>query len=295
MYCNHFGFSEKPFDVTPDPKFLYLSPNYQEILASVIYGIQQRRGFISIIGEVGTGKTMLINAVLEKLGEEIKVAFIFNTDMTFKQLLVMVLMEFGLVESMKSLTKADALYKLNQFAIDQFSKGGNVVLIVDEAQNLSKNSLENLRLLSNIETPKHKLVQIVLSGQPELALKLSKPELRQLSQRISLKRYPLPFDEEQTYQYIAHRLSIANYRGSPLFDGNTLKLIWEHSKGTPRKINILCDNALLIGYALGKKSIEKSILLEAIRDLSDYSDTLEFNAADEIDGEDSVDYANFGL
>ena len=150
-------------------------------------------------------------------------------------------------------------------------------------------------MLSNIETPKHKLVQIVLSGQPELALKLSKPELRQLSQRISLKRYPLPFDEEQTYQYIAHRLSIANYRGSPLFDGNTLKLIWEHSKGTPRKINILCDNALLIGYALGKKSIEKSILLEAIRDLSDYSDTLEFNAADEIDGEDSVDYANFGL
>ena len=295
MYCNHFGFSEKPFNVTPDPKFLYQSPSHREILASIIYGIRERRGFMAIIGEVGTGKTTILNAVLERIHQEAEVAFIFNTDMTFKQILVMALMDLGLAKSAKSVTKVDAVYRLNQFAIDQMSKGGNVVLIVDEAQNLSQRSLENLRLLSNLETPKHKLLQIVLSGQPELDLKLKEPGLRQLSQRISLKRYARPLDEEQTYQYIEHRLSVADYNGPPLFDATTLKLIWEYSKGIPRKINILCDNAFLIGYALGKQKIEKSIILEVIRDLAEYGDSLRFNFEEKLDVHDTADYAKFEL
>jgi general secretion pathway protein A len=268
MYCNFFGFSEKPFDVTPDPKFLYLTPSHREMLASIKYGIQERRGFITIMGEVGTGKTTMLNAVWEQLEKNIKVAFIFNTDISFKQMLIMILMELGAIESGKNLTKADAVQRLNDFAIDQLSLGGNVVLIVDEAQNLNQCSLENLRLLSNLETSKNKLVQIVLSGQPELDATLRRQELRQLAQRISLRRYAKPLDENESYEYIAHRLKVANYNGPPLFDSSTLRLIWEYSEGIPRKINILCDNALLIGYAEEKKQIEDAIIKEAIRDLS---------------------------
>ncbi len=268
MYCNFFGFSEKPFEVTPDPKFLYLSPAHQEILASLIYGIQERRGFITVIGEVGTGKTTLLNAVQDRLPPAVKTAYIFNTDMTFKQMLILALMDLGIIKSPRNLTKAEALHLLNEFAVSRLAHGGNVVFIVDEAQNLKPQYLENLRLLSNIETPKHKLLQIVLSGQPELDAKLSLPKLRQLAQRISLRRYTHTLSEEGTYAYISHRLSIANYKGSHLFSNKALNLIWTHSEGIPRKINILCDNSLLIGYALEKKVINEGILNEVIRDLN---------------------------
>lgn len=268
MYCYFFGFSEKPFEVTPDPKFLYLSTSHQEILSSLLYGIQERRGIITVIGEVGTGKTTLLNAVLDRLPPTIKTAFIFNTDLTFKQMLLMALMDLGIIKSFKNCTKAEAIHRLNEFALARLANGGNVAFIVDEAQNLNRQCLENLRLLSNLETRKHKLLQIVFSGQPELDVKLAQPQLRQLAQRISLRRYAAALTEEETYAYISHRLSIAEYKGSRLFSDKAIKLIWTHSAGVPRKINILCDNALLIGYALGKKQINEKILREIIRDLN---------------------------
>ena len=268
MYSRFFGFSEKPFDVTPDPKFLYLSQGHREMLATLIYGIRERRGFIAIVGEVGTGKTTLINTVLGRLDEKTKVAYLFNTDVTSDQLLTMALAELGLLRSDESLTKVEAVNRLNNFAIRQLAQGGTVVLIVDEAQNLDRRSMENLRLLSNLETRKHKLIQIVLSGQPELDAKLSQPELRQLAQRISLKRYITPLSEKETYEYIQHRLRRANYNGLSPFNRKAQKLIWEYSRGVPRKINILCDNALLIGFAGGKKRIKEDVTEEAIRDLT---------------------------
>jgi type II secretory pathway predicted ATPase ExeA len=268
MYSRFFGFSEKPFNVTPDPRFLFLTQGHREMLAALLYGIKERRGFIAIVGEVGTGKTTLINTVLSRLDEKTKVAYIFNTAVTYDQLLTMALAELGLAKSDDSLKKIEAVNRLNKFAIRQLTDGHNVVLIVDEAQNLDLHSMENLRLLSNLETRKHKLIQIVLSGQPELDAKLSQPELRQLAQRISLKRYIIPLSEKETYEYIQHRLRVADYKGPPLFSRRAQKVIWEYSRGVPRKINILCDNALLIGYAGGEQRVKATVVEEAVNDLT---------------------------
>ncbi len=268
MYCSFFGFAEKPFDVTPDPKFLYLSRDHRETLASLLYGIRERRGFIAVVGEVGMGKTTLLNTVLGRLNEKTRVAFIFNTDLTFTEMLAMALVDLGLGEPGETLLKVEGINRLNNFAIKQFSRGGNLVLVVDEAQNLDNSTMENLRLLSNLETRKHKLIQIVLSGQPELDIKLAQPELRQLAQRISLKRYIMPFGEKETYEYVQHRLSMVEYNGPKLFSRQAQKMIWKYSGGVPRKINVLCDNALLIAYAMRQNTIQASVIEEAIRDLS---------------------------
>jgi general secretion pathway protein A len=195
------------------------------------------------------------------------VAFIFNTHITFDEMLNVALLDLGLAQAEKPLPKIEALQQLNVFATRHLARGGSVVLLVDEAQNLDRACLENLRLLSNLETRKHKLIQIVLSGQPELDQKLGRPELRQLAQRISLKRYIKPLGEEATYKYIVHRLKVAGYCGPPLFDRKAQELIWRYSKGVPRRINMLCDNALLIGFALRNKKIQKGELQEAISDL----------------------------
>lgn len=281
MYCNYFGFSEKPFEMTPDPKFLYLSRGHIEMLASLTYGIDERRGFITIIGEVGTGKTILINSALERLDENTKVAMIFNTDMTFDEMLHMALVDLRLAKASEPLSKVQALSRLNAFATKQVPWGGNVAFIVDEAQNLDSRSMENLRLLSNLESHKHKLVQIVLSGQPELDVKLHDPQLRQLAQRITLRRYITPLSEKETYEYIQHRLAVAHYQGSSLFNGKAQKLVWNYFGGVPRSINILCDNALLIGYGQKNKRINEAIVKEAITDLrwSPYVGTIDTPAA----------------
>jgi general secretion pathway protein A len=296
MYCNYFGFSERPFELTPDPKFLYLSRGHIEMLASLTYGIHERRGFITIIGEVGTGKTILINTALERLDENTKVAVIFNTDLTFDQMLHMALVDLRLAKADETLHKVQALNRLNAFAIKQLPWGGNVAFIVDEAQNLDSRSMENLRLLSNLETHKHKLVQIVLSGQPELDTKLNDPALRQLAQRISLKRYITPLSEKETYEYIQHRLTVAHYKGSSLFNGKAQKLIWDYSGGVPRNINILCDNALLIGYGLKNKKINEAIVKEAITDLrwSPYAGTIDTPAAIPVEAKTSS-HSRFAL
>jgi general secretion pathway protein A len=267
MYRKFFGLDEKPFEVTPDPSFLYSSPSHDEILASLIYGIQERRGFIVIVGEVGTGKTTLLNAIIDRFDENTTVANIFNTDVSFEEMLRMALVDLGILNPDETLDKVEAIHRLNEFAIQQLATGGNVVLIIDEAQNLDRRSLENLRLLSNLETPKHKLLQIILSGQPELDEMLGRKEMRQLSQRISIKRYLSPLNEKETYKYIRHRLIKANCKKPSLFSRRALKLIWEYSQGIPRKINNLCDNALLIGYGLGKNKIRSEFVTEAVNDL----------------------------
>ena len=268
MYNTFFGFTEKPFDVTPDPRFLYLSPEHRETLATLIYGIQERRGFIAVVGEVGTGKTTLLNTLMGRLDERTKVAYVFNSDVTAEQLITNILIELGLVRTYGTLYKGQAIDRLNQFAIEQLGRGCNVVVIVDEAQNLGHRAMENLRLLSNLETHTLKLIQIILSGQPELDVKLNKPELRQLAQRISLKRYITPLSEAETDEYIRHRLAIAGYKGAFLFDRRAQQLIWEYSGGVPRKINILCDNALLIAYGLKRHKIKEDVMAEAIKDLT---------------------------
>jgi general secretion pathway protein A len=267
MYSSFFGLREKPFEVTPDPSFLYLTPRHKEMLASLVYGIKERRGFIVVSGEVGTGKTTLINAALQRLDQQTKVAYICNTALSFDELLEVSLMELGLIQPGVSLSKVQAIHRLNEFTIEQLASGGNVVLIVDEAQNLDNLSLENLRLLSNLETRKHKLIQIILAGQPELDVKLNRPELRQLTQRISVRRSIKPLSEEETYAYIAHRLSVAGAEDSGVFGSKAKKKIYDLSAGFPRKINVLCDNALLIAYGIEKKTVDSDILEEAARDL----------------------------
>jgi general secretion pathway protein A len=220
-----------------------------------------------MVGEVGTGKTTLLKTLHERLDENTKVANIFNTGVTFKQILNMALVDLRLVGPEETLPKLEAIHRLNDFAIEQLFRGANVALVVDEAQNLDRQSMENLRLLSNLETRKRKLIQIVLSGQPELDDKLNQRELRQLAQRISLKRYLTPLSEKETTEYIQHRLAIADSRDRHLFTLRAHQLIWEYSGGVPRKINILCDNALLIGYGVKEKRIKAHIVREAIKDL----------------------------
>ena len=196
MYNNFFGFSAKPFELTPDPGFLYLNEGLKETLATLVYGIRERRGFIIIIGEPGTGKTTLLNAAKDQFDENTKVAFILNTSLAFEDMLHMALVDLNLTTTEESLTKRRAIQRLNDFALKQGQSGGNVALIIDEAQNLSRKGLENLRLLSNLQTRKHNLIQIVLAGQPELDATLQKPELKQLAQRIGLRRRTTPLDEK---------------------------------------------------------------------------------------------------
>jgi general secretion pathway protein A len=267
MYCEYYGFSEEPFDITPDPSFLFLTPGHEEILTSIVYGIQGRRGLMAIVGEVGTGKTTILNTALEWLSTKTKVAYVINYDVSFEDLLTMALVKLGLLTADQTITKIDALNRLDVFAQQQLADGGNVAFIVDEAQNLNRRAMENLRLLSNLETPKHKLVQIVLSGQPELEAKLDQPEVRQLTQRISIRRYIDPLKEDETFKYMQHRLEVAGYDGPTIFSQNALRLIWKYTQGIPRKINILCDNALLIGFRKHQKKIHTPIVEKALAEL----------------------------
>jgi len=267
MYNDYFGFAEAPFNITPDPNFLYLSPLHEELLTSIVYGVQERKGLVVVVGEVGTGKTTMLNTALEWLSRKTKAAYVCNYDMNFEELLAVALFELGLSKTGDKLSKVEALRCLNEFARKQLSLGGNVAIIVDEAQNLEFKSMENLRLLSNMETPKHKLIQIVLCGQPELDIKLDKPELEQLKQRVSVRLRIQPLNEKETYEYIRHRLEVANHPGSDLFDFKALNEIWNYTAGVPRKINILCDNALTIGFKGNTRKIARPIIEEAVKDL----------------------------
>jgi len=231
----------------------------------MIYGIRERRGFISISGEVGTGKTTLIYSLLGRLDESVKTVHIFHTKATFEELLKNILLELEVPNIQEG--KIDLLRLLNEYLIQKLAHGENLAVIIDEAQNLSPDVLEELRMLSNLETPKTKLLQIVLVGQPELETKLNSEELRQLKQRIGIRRRISRLNEEESREYIDHRLKLVGSRSSAVFTPEALSQIRQYAGGIPRIINILCDSGFLIGYGLSKKRIDASIIQEVIRDM----------------------------
>ena len=269
MYTKFYGFKEKPFEITPDPMFLYLSENHKEALAHLTYAVIERKGFSVITGEVGTGKTTLAQTLLSRLDGNTKTAFLFNPQMGSVDFLQYICEDLGLKGQKRS--KGQYLSQLHNFLMFCYSQNEKVVLIIDEAQNLDPKLLEEVRLLTNLETSKSKLLQVILIGQPELNEILNRHQFRQLKQRISLRYHILPLNKEDTKKYIKKRLRIAGSFDLNLFTPKALNKIYRYSKGIPRLINIICDNALLTGYASDQKVIGKSIIGEVI----DYMDGLD--------------------
>ncbi len=259
MYLEFFGLEEAPFNVNPTPRYLYWTPELRETLAGLVYCVSNRRGFATLIGEVGTGKTTLLNRLLECLSQRpVKTAFIFNSQVTSPELLEFILSEFHIHSESNS--KIQQLVKLHEWLLQRYEAGESVVLIVDEAQNLTHAVLEEIRLLTNLETPEAKLLQVILSGQPELDEKLNLPELRQLRQRITVQCKTSPLSRKQTHEYIAERLRVAGAHGGPIFPANVMDVIYKYARGIPRLINLLCEHALVHGYAEGQRSIELSVV-----------------------------------
>jgi general secretion pathway protein A len=265
MYENHFGFTELPFSVSPDPRFFYSNPVYREALVTLHYGIEARKGFVIITGEAGTGKTTLLRMLMHDLDSAIHTAFVFNPRLTFTALLRFILSDLGVTSSAKDRLKLTE--QLNSHLIEQLKKGHTVALLVDEAQALSDEILEELRLLSNLETDQEKLIQIVLMGQPELESKLDQPELRQLKQRVTLRCRLLPLTEHEVGLYIASRVKIAGYEGKELFVPEAVQKITQYSNGIPRLVNVICDNALVIASAASKKQVSAEMIDEVADDL----------------------------
>lgn len=265
MYNSYFEFPESPFNVTPDPRFFYTNPVYQEALATLRYGIEAKKGFIVITGEVGTGKTTLLRKLMRNLGDTIHSVFIFNTLLTFPELLQLILNDLGLAP--KEANKVTMLQELNDYLIKQLKQGHVVSVLIDEAQNLSVEALEGLRLLSNLETDQEKLLQIVLMGQPELKEKLDQPGLRQVKQRVAFQCQLAPLKDEEVGPYIDFRLRAVGYTGKDLFQPDAVQQIAFYSQGIPRLINIICDNALLSAYAESKKIVSAQMIQEVGRDL----------------------------
>ena len=265
VYQDFFGFSEKPFDLTPDPKYLYLSPKHKEVLAHLVYGLQENNGFLKIVGEVGTGKTMICRSFLRELRADFNIAYIFNPCINELELLQTINMELGIPGKSKS--KKKLIDVLNGFLLEERSKGHRVVVIIDEAQDLQPNVLEQLRLLSNLETDTEKLIQIVLIGQPELDKVLAKDGLRQLRQRITIKWELLPLNLEETRGYIQHRLNIALGKGKVRFSREAVEVVFRYSRGIPRMINVVSDRTLLIAFTQSTKKITPKIVKLAVSDI----------------------------
>ena len=267
VYSSYFGLKEAPFNITPDPSFLFESASHQEGLAQLRYGIEARRGFIVLTGEVGTGKTTLLQALLGQLGQGTKTALIFSAITSPIDLLRYVCEEFKLIEPLQGLKDAhDYVYLLNEFLLQEYRHGQNAALIIDEAQNLSPEVLESVRLLSNFETTKDKLLQILLVGQPELNDRLNTPQLRQLKQRITLRHQLRSLSLSECQEYIANRLKCAG-ASSEIFLTKAVESVHHYSGGIPRLINVICDNAMISAYALEKKEIEARFIQEVADDL----------------------------
>ncbi len=265
MYNEYFGFLESPFNVTPDPRFFYGAPAYLEAYANLRYGIEAKKGFVAITGEVGTGKTTLLRKLMRELESTVHFALIFNTDLSFDEIFRAVLCDLGLTpQTNDRLAMLDAL---NAYLLEQLEKGHSVCLLIDEVQNLSDESLEGLRLLSNLETDREKLLQIVVMGQPEIKARLDKPNLRQLKQRIAIRCEIPPLKNEEVASYMNFRLSAAGYKGKELFSRDAIQEIARYSKGIPRLINIICDNALLITFAASQRIVSSRIIREVTGDL----------------------------
>jgi general secretion pathway protein A len=266
MYEAFYNLKERPFNLTPDPKFIYFTEKHCEGLANLVYGIRERKGFLVLSGEVGTGKTTLINALLDTFERTgVLSAFIFNPILTTSEFFEYLLADFNLKCEARS--KAQVLIALNSLLLERYRLGRITVLIVDEAQNLSSEILEEVRLLTNLETANEKLLQIILVGQPELSLKLNSPELRQLKQRISLRCTLDPLTLSETSEYVRTRLEIAGLPNQEIFPDSAIAEIHRCASGIPRLINVICDNALLTGYACDTKQVSVEIIKEVSEDL----------------------------
>ncbi|MBI2441870.1 MAG: AAA family ATPase [Lentisphaerae bacterium] len=265
MYLKFYGFKEAPFNITPDPRFLFFARHHREAFDHLIYGIEHRKGFIKLTGEVGSGKTTICRAVLSTLSPNVKTSLVLNPWLTENQLLRAILKDFGL--TVKSRDRLSCLETLNTFLLEQLHQNNNVALIIDEAQDLTPAVLEQIRLLSNLETDQHKLLQIVLCGQPELRQRLAAPELRQLRQRITVRYHLFPLTEAELKQYIEHRLKLAGWPGGELFSNEAVHRVYNYSRGIPRLINAVCDVTLLAGYVAGVRRIDQEYVQKAIQQL----------------------------
>jgi general secretion pathway protein A len=264
MYEAYYKFKESPFNLTPDTRYFFPSEKHQEALDSLIYAINARKGFVVITGEIGSGKTTVCRALLNKLNANTKVALVLNTSLNSKELISTALEDFG-VEPVKG-TKSRLISQLNDFLIQELSNDNNVVLMIDEAQNLSRRVLEEIRMLSNLETEKEKLIQIILVGQPELREKLRLKSLDQFRQRITVHYHLAPLSKEETEAYIKHRITQVCKNGCDIFTPDALSTIYEYSNGIPRIINLICDRSLLNGFIGNKPKIDKEIIDETIKD-----------------------------
>ena len=265
MYKKFFNLKENPFNVNPDPRYLFLTRSTQEALACLTYGIETRKGFILLTGEVGTGKTTLLNKLLGWLHQEnVATAFVFNPRLSVSQFFDFMMADFGI--PCESRMKSQVLIKLNQWLLDRYQAGERAVLIVDEAQNLSPQMLEEIRLLTNLETSTEKLLQIVLAGQPELEGKLNQPQMRQLRQRITLRAKTLPLTLEETRGYINERLRIAGSDGSEVFSPGAIEAIHQYARGIPRVTNVLSEHALISAFVDQRKPVPREVVDEVAHD-----------------------------
>ncbi len=267
MYLNFFQLRKKPFSLAPDPEFLYLSQQHKDALGAIVYGIREREGFVSVVGEVGTGKTTIVRSYLHKAGRNQTLPiFIFNSRITFPELIKTFLCEIGIdVDASNRKYSVNEMVRLAyQAMLEKTRQGENLVLIIDEAQNMPVETLGNLCILSNFETAKAKLIQIVLVGQPELQKKLDRYELRQLRQRIAYRALITPLSMKDSVRYLHHRLSVSSIKQGTVFTTSAIKRIVKHSQGIPRVINILCENSLVAAYGLQKKPVSSKIVKQVI-------------------------------
>lgn len=265
MYLQYYNLREAPFNITPDPRFLYFSTKHQEAFNHLLFGIHERKGFIELTGEVGAGKTTVCRKLLEELGPRYKTALILNPCLTSYQLLKNIALEFGL--KAHGIDRVAYLQALNAFVLSEVNQGNNVVLVIDEAQDLTDELLEQVRLLSNLETDQQKLMQIILMGQPELREKLLQTELRQLRQRITVRYHLQPLDLAETAGYINYRLAVAGANAAPSFDEGAVKLVYKYSGGIPRLINAVCDKTLLAGFVTQTGLMTKDLVDLAVEEL----------------------------
>jgi len=264
MYTKFYGFSEKPFNTTPDSKFFFASSKHSEALNSLIYAINERKGFVVITGEIGAGKTTVSRTLLNKIDGDTKIALITNTHITQKELIEQILDDLSVEYSPGG--KQKLMRQLNKFLIEQLAMNINVVLIIDEAQNLTPKVLEEVRMLSNLETEKEKLLQIILMGQPQLKTKLHHPKLEQFKQRIAINYHITSLTIEETHEYIKHRIKLVTQNPEQIFTHEAINSLFYYSNGIPRIINLVCDSALLSGYVCDSKIITPVIMNEVIRD-----------------------------
>lgn len=268
MYKEFYQLKENPFNVTADPDFFFSSAHHVEAFSHLLYGIKQRRGIIVITGEIGTGKTTLCRRLLNQLEGDVKTALILNPSFSALQLLQIIVSDLGIEGNFRN--KFALVNALNRFLLEETVRGHNIAIIVDEAQNLGVRQLEQIRLLSNLETEKEKLLQIVLVGQPELSEKLKLSSLRQLNQRVTVRYHIRPLDRNELQEYIYHRLRLAGLNGTPprvQFTPSAVDLIYEKSRGTPRMVNILCDRALLAGFIAETHTIDEDILQRSVEEV----------------------------